>query len=241
VATAALLATASVRGATPSDGTLTAPNDSTLGQRAALTYTGAAVYGALAFQGLAAAPVCAGAPASPPVQCDTFTLHLNMAKDWPARNVGKVLARLLVNIDWSDAPQGSTMDLDVLVFDSTGTQVGSGENDNNASGIPHEDAIVDRVTGGDYKIVVAGIVGGAPSYKGTVKLVYAKDEHINTIRDPNLRFGPATIVNPSLFGGEPAVTTDRSDPRRGGSTGRLDSVRTPGSSAVRSTEGTPFV
>jgi hypothetical protein len=209
----AFLATASIRAATPSEGTLNGPNDSKLGQRASLSYTGAAVYGALAINQLAAGPYCATTPVAPPPQCDSFTLHLNLPAGWETRNAGKVLAKLLVNVDWSDAPQGSTMDLDVLVFDSEGSQVGSGENDNNASAIPHEDVTVDRVSSGDYRIIVAGIVGGAPSYKATVKLVYAKDERINTILDRTLLFSPATIVNPSLFGGEPAVTTDRSNPK----------------------------
>lgn len=204
----AILASVGVRGATPSEGTITAPTDNKLGERAKLTYEGAPVVGAIVFQETAAAPLCADLPVSPPGQCDEFTLHLAMPADWYAKRLGKVTARLEVTIDWSDAPGAESQDIDLLIFDSGGNQVGSGETDNIASGVPHENAAVARPLGGDYRIITAGIIGSVPSYTGIVRFILEPDAPINTIATKEIKFGAASVVSPIVLGGEPLVIAD---------------------------------
>lgn len=207
-AVVALLASASVWSATPSEGTITAPSDNKLGKRAALTYTGGAVVG-VAPVAEAEDAFCAG-PVQSPAQCDQYMLHFAMPSNWYAERIGKVTSRLVFKVDWSDAPNTTATDMDLLVYDSSGAQVASGTTDNTSSGSPAETAILDAPLGGDYRVIFAGSLGSVPSYKGTITLELLKADPINTIRDTSIRFGPASVVDPSIFGGEPAVTTDRS-------------------------------
>lgn len=137
-------------------------------------------------------------------------LHLNLPADYYAKRVHKVTARLEVTIDWSDAPSAETQDLDILIVGPDGSQVGGGETDNISSGDPKETAVAAAPVGGDYRLITAGIIGSVPSYTGTVRLILLPDEPINTVTTKAIKFGPASVVNPTMLGGEPLVISDPS-------------------------------
>src|SRR5258705_98225 len=95
-----------------------------------------------------AEPVCTSTPSPPPVQCDQFDLTLKLPAGYWAAKAGKAAGYLEVTIDWSDQPSATSQDIDLLVNNSTGKQVGSGETDNISNKTSHETARVLEPAGG---------------------------------------------------------------------------------------------
>jgi hypothetical protein len=211
------LAPLGAHAASPSSGTLKPPAaDTKPGEKAKLGYDGGAVVGALVFSELAAHPVCDSDPgAPPPGQCDVFNLSLDLpAGFWAKRALAKTTGYLEVTIDWSDQPAAEEQDVDLLVTTASGEQVAGAETDNISSGVPHETARLAEPSGGDYRIVAAGIIGSVPAYKGTVRFVQARADIVNTLPGTSIQFGPSTVANPTLFGGEPGLNGDPTSDQR---------------------------
>ncbi len=119
-----------------------------------------------------------------------------------------------IAIDWTPSGVPESDDEIVTLLAPDGTPIGSA--DNGAIGAPGETLQVTDLVSGKYTVLACGFTNAAPKdYTGDVTVKTAAAPKLrapgggnNSTNDDLLRFAPATVVDPILFGGEPGFTFD---------------------------------
>src|SRR3954470_8131664 len=232
LAGAALIATGlalpAAHGSTPSSTNLVVPNSPN--QTAHTSWTGTIPVGA---NGLGD---CSAQPAS---LSDSHELNLT------APSYNGLKAVFAISITWTSSGVPEADDEMVTLIAPDGSTIGNADNSTLGGGSGSEILTVNNLPSGKYTVLACGFSNIAPlNYTGRVDvktIAVPKAGQVTagltTVNDKTMSFGPATVVDPILFGGEPGITFD---PTTNGSRSFVDwpvSSRTNIGVFLRSTDG----
>ncbi|MDQ1702108.1 MAG: hypothetical protein QOF57_1360 [Frankiaceae bacterium] len=193
------LALPSAHGSTPAGSSLVVPT--TAGQTAHVHYTGTIPPGANANNDCSAGGTALS---------DKHTVTITA----PPGGYTTVRAVFAFAIDWTPSGVPESDDEIVTLLAPNGSTIGSA--DNGAIGAAGEVLTVNNLPSGKYTVLACGFTNVSPkAYQGDVTVkttavpkVGKVSADVHTINDNTLAFGPSTVVDPILFGGEPGITFD---------------------------------
>ena len=191
--------------AAPVQRTLAAPSPSSLtvgvngAAASSQAFSGGPITGSADASG-SAAPVACTAPA-----CETIPLTLSAPAGFPANSIN-----VTIHIDFTPAtgnPGGAGLDgLDVWIFDSGSNVIGSA-----TTGASPGVATAIHVNPGSYTVEISGeAAANSQTYTGSASAVVAPSSPpLATPATTQLTFAPATVVSPTILGGEPQISYER--------------------------------